>query len=52
MLMTSNQLSSELMQSLAEIALKEHRAGRCITHAQVEESIMESMGWKYIDNLL
>lgn len=29
MLMTSNQLSTELMQGLAEIAVKEHRAGRC-----------------------
>ena len=41
-----SQLSPELMQGLAEIAVKEHRAGRCIPHAQVEESIMESMGWK------
>ena len=54
MLMTSkvvqdfcSQISLELMQGLAEIAVKEHRAGRCIPHAQVEESIMESMGWKF-----
>ena len=41
-----SQLSPELMQGLAEVAVKEHRAGRCIPHAQVEKSIMESMGWK------
>ena len=41
-----SQLSPELMQGLAEIAVKEHRAGHCISHDQVKESIMESMGWK------
>ena len=41
-----SQLSPELMQGLAEIAVKEHRAGHCISHGQVKESIMESMGWK------
>lgn len=41
-----SQLSPELMQGWAEIAVKEHRAGHCISHGQVKESIMESMGWK------
>lgn len=41
-----SQLSPELMQGLVEIAVKEHRAGHCISHGQVKESIMESMGWK------
>lgn len=41
-----SQLSPELMQGLAEFAVKEHRAGHCISHGQVKESIMESMGWK------
>ena len=41
-----SQLSPELMQGLTEIAVKEHRAGHCISHGQVKESIMESMGWK------
>lgn len=41
----ANQLSPELMQGLAEYAIKEHRAGRCLTTKQVEESVMEAMGW-------
>lgn len=41
-----SQLSPDLMQGLAEFAVKEHRAGHCISHGQVKESIMESMGWK------
>ena len=40
-----NQLSPELMKELAEYAVKEHRAGRCLTHEQVEKSVMEAMGW-------
>lgn len=40
-----NQLSPELMKGLAEYAIKEHRAGRCLTQEQVENSIMEAMGW-------
>ena len=43
MLMTSNAVQDR---GLAEIAVKEHRAGHCISHGQVKESIMESMGWK------
>ena len=38
-------LSPELMKGLAEYAVKEHRAGRCLTQEQVEKSIMEAMGW-------
>ena len=41
----ANQLSPELMQGLAEYAIKEHRAGRCLTTKQVEENVMEAMGW-------
>ena len=41
-----SQLSPDLMQGLAEFAVKEHRAGHCISHGQIEKSIMESMGWK------
>lgn len=41
-----SQLSPELMQGLAEFAVKEHRAGHCIAHEQVENSIMESLEWK------
>lgn len=41
-----DQLSPELMKGLAKYAIKEHRAGRCITSEQVENSIMEAMGWK------
>ena len=40
----ANQLSPELMQGLAEYAIKEHRAGRCLTTKQVEENVMEAMG--------
>ena len=36
-------LSPELMKELAEYAVKEHRAGRCLTQEQVEK--METMGW-------
>ena len=38
-------LSPELMKELAEYAVKEHRAGRCLTQEQVEKSVMEAMGW-------
>ena len=38
-------LSPELMKELAEYAVKEHRAGRCLTQEQVEKSVMETMGW-------
>ena len=38
-------LSPELMKELAECAVKEHRAGRCLTQEQVEKSVMEAMGW-------
>lgn len=41
-----SQLSPELMQKLAEYGIKEHRAGHCISHDQVENSVMETMGWK------
>ena len=41
-----SQLSPQLMQKLAELSVKEHRAGRCISQDQVENSIMETMGWK------
>lgn len=41
-----DQLSPELMKGLAKYAIKEHRAGHCITSEQVENSIMEAMGWK------
>ena len=40
-----NQLSPELMKELAEYAVKEHRACRCLTQEQVEKSVMEAMGW-------
>lgn len=40
-----NQLSPKLMKGLAEYAVKEHRAGRCLTQEQVEKSVMEAMGW-------
>ena len=33
------------MKELAEYAVKEHRAGRCLTQEQVEKSVMETMGW-------
>lgn len=42
----ANQLSPELMQGLAEYAIKEHRTGRCLTTKQVEENVMEAMGWQ------
>ena len=38
-------LSPELMKELAEYAVKEHRAGCCLTQEQVEKSVMEAMGW-------
>ena len=38
-------LSPELMKELAEYAVKEHRAGRCLTQEQVEKSVIEAMGW-------
>ena len=38
-------LSPELIKELAEYAVKEHRAGRCLTQEQVEKSVMETMGW-------
>ena len=38
-------LSPELMKGLAEYAVKEHRAGCCLTQEQVEKSVMEAMGW-------
>ena len=41
----ANQLSPELMQGLAECAIKEHRAGHCLTTSQVEQNVMEAMGW-------
>lgn len=40
-----NQQSPKLMKGLAEYAVKEHRAGRCLTQEQVEKSVMEAMGW-------
>ena len=39
-----NQLSPELLKELAEYAVKEHHAGRCLTQEQVEKSVMEAMG--------
>lgn len=42
----SEGLDPELMQGLAEYAIKEHRAGRCMSQEQVENTIMEAMGWK------
>lgn len=41
-----SEMRNFLMKSLAEYAIKEHRAGRCISQDQVENDIMESMGWK------
>ena len=41
----TDQLSPELMQGLAECAIKEHRAGHCLTTNQVEQNVMEAMGW-------
>ena len=40
-----NDENANLMQGLAEYAIKEHRAGRCLTTKQVEENVMEAMGW-------
>ena len=40
-----NSIDDELMKGLAEFAVKEHRAGRCLTQDQVENSVMEAMGW-------
>ena len=40
-----NQLSPVLMQGLAECAIMEHRAGHCLTTTQVEQNVMEAMGW-------
>lgn len=40
------QLSATLMIGLADYAIKEHRAGRCIAQDKVENDIMEAMGWK------
>lgn len=39
-------LSPDLMQGLAEYAVKEHRLGHCLTTEQVERSVMETLGWK------
>lgn len=39
------QLSATLMIGLVDYAIKEHRAGRCITQDQVKNAIMEAMGW-------
>ena len=36
----------DLMRILAEYAVTECKAGRCIPHEQVEELINERMGWK------
>ena len=41
-------LSPKLMKELAEYAVKEHRAGRCLTQEQVEKSVMETMGWLFL----
>ena len=40
------------MKGLAEYAVKEHRAGRCLTQEQVEKSVMEAMGWIWDGYLL
>ena len=36
----------DLMQRLAEHAVKECEAGRCIPHEQVKVMLKERMGWK------
>lgn len=36
----------DLMQKLAEHAIAECKAGRCIPHEQVEDLINKRMGWK------
>lgn len=38
-----NGLSPSLMNGLTEYAVREHRNGLCLTHGQVENSIMEDM---------
>lgn len=37
---------AELMQQVAEYAIKEHEAGHCIPNSQVKEKVMERLGWK------
>lgn len=36
----------ELMQKLAEYAIEECEAGRCIPHEQVKAALKERMGWR------
>lgn len=37
---------TDLMQQIAEYAIKEHEAGHCIPNSQVKEKVMERLGWK------
>ena len=36
----------DLMQQVAEYAINEYEAGRCIPNSQVKDKVMERLGWK------
>lgn len=39
-------LDRNLLVKMAEYAIKEHEAGRCVPHEQAMEMIEQRMGWK------
>lgn len=39
-------LPRDMLSDIAEYAVSEHRAGRCIPHSQLVNSIMTEKGWK------
>lgn len=39
-------LSRDMLSDISKYAVSEHRAGRCIPHSQLVNSIMTEKGWK------
>ena len=39
-------LPRDVLSDIAEYAVSEHRAGRCIPHTQIVNAVMTERGWK------
>lgn len=42
----SKAFPEDLIQQVAEYAIGEYEAGRCIPNSQVKDKVMERLGWK------
>ena len=38
--------SEDLMNKVAEYAINEYQAGKCIPNSQVKDNILDHLGWK------